>query len=283
MAKYGINIIGDFFQRDHSPRETMWVMIAKGEARTFLETYSELAKTSAQAAGFLNSMGAGYSIRFVDVAGLIASKGIDPAITAVEARKTGVEPAPGGNPPPIKKVAISGVGVFKKDKLIGWLNTKEARGLMWVKNMPMKGVIIIPSPGEPDKKVSIRIRGNNAKIEPEYDGENIRFKVKIRVEGDLVEQQSIENLATPEKIKDLEKLMANDVKKRVNNTIRKCQNLYGTDIFGFGEAFHRKYKKEWREIKDIWNDEFARADIQVEVKAKIREIGIITERPVVSK
>ncbi|MCL5289822.1 MAG: Ger(x)C family spore germination protein, partial [Firmicutes bacterium] len=213
MAKKGTGMVTNFFQRDRQPRENMWVMVAKGEAKDFLETYSDLAKTSAQAAGFLTRMRTGKSVQLREFAEMVASKGVQPAVTAVEVKEAGVTPGPGQEKksPAHKQVELTGVAVFKEDKLIGWLDAYETRGLLWLKGEAIEGVITVPSPGEPDKEVSIRIRRGSTEVTPEYDGEYLWFDVKVEVEGDMVEQQSREDLAKPEKIKALESEMAGEI------------------------------------------------------------------------
>ena len=280
VARKGTGMVTNFFHRDRQPRETMWLMVAKGEAKAFLETYSALAKTSAQAAGFLTRMRTGYSVQLREFAEMLASRGIQPAATAVAVKEAGVTPEPKGQngSSPIKQVVLSGAAVFKEDKLIGWLDTYETRGLLWLKGEAMQGVITVPSPDEPQRLVSIRIRRGRTKVLSEYDGESVRFTVQIKVEGDLMEQQSREDLAKPEKIKTLEKEMAGEVKRRAAVALDKAQGEYGADVFGFGEAFHRQHKKEWRKLKERWDEEFARAEVDLAVEASIRGIGLLTKR-----
>ncbi|MBZ4653979.1 MAG: putative rane protein [Peptococcaceae bacterium] len=280
MARKGTNLVTNFFLRSREPREIMWVLVAKGEAKDFLETYSDLEKTSAQAANLLTRMRTGYSVQLWELAEMLAGKGVQPVVTRVEVKEAGVTPGPGQEmkPPVHKQVEISGVGVFKEEKLIGWLDDYETRALLWLKGEPMEGVITVPDPGEPDKEVSITIRRGSTKVVPEYDGKNLRFAVKVKMEGDMVEQQSRENLAKPEMIKVLEKEMAEEIKKRAFITLEKAQKEYGVDIFGFGDAFHRKYKKAWRELKNRWDTEFAEAEVIIEAEAYVREIGLLSKR-----
>lgn len=93
----------------------------------------------------------------------------------------------------------------------------------------------------------------------------------------MVEQQSREDLAKPEQIKALEKEIAGEIKKRAVVALEKAQGEYGVDIFGFGDVFHRRYKKEWRELKDRWDEEFALARVNIAVEAHVREIGLLTK------
>ncbi|MDH7479640.1 MAG: Ger(x)C family spore germination protein, partial [Syntrophomonadaceae bacterium] len=273
MARRGVGMASNFFKRKAEPRDTMWVMVAKGEAREFLETYSDLTKASAQAMGLLTRMKTGCSVQLREFAEMLASKGIQPTATLVEVKEAGVTPGPGleNISPAHRQVEIAGTAVFREDRMIGWLDAHETRGLLWLKGEAVQGAITVPSPGEPDKQVSIRIQDGKTKVIPEYDGKNLRFKVMLRVEGELVEQQSRENLAKPEMIEALEVEMAGVIRERAEVALKKARDEYGVDIFGFGDAFHRRYKKEWRGLKDRWDEEFARAEVDIAVEARIRK------------
>ncbi|MHB9093271.1 MAG: Ger(x)C family spore germination C-terminal domain-containing protein [Eubacteriales bacterium] len=48
------------------------------------------------------------------------------------------------------------------------------------------------------------------------------------------------------------------------------------DIFGFGAAVSRKYPHEWEKIKDRWIDIYPDLDVELEVKTKLREHGMIS-------
>jgi spore germination protein KC len=253
-------------------------MVARGEARDILQAQPMLAKTSAQAAGFLTRMKTGYNVQIWEFTEMQCSKGVQPVVTEVEVKEFGEPRGPGqGEESPVqKKIELSGVAVFKEDKLIGWLDAHETRGLLWLKGEAKTGAIIVPAPGEPEKGVSIKIRRSSVKIVPEYDGENLWFNVKIYVEGDMVEQQTSQDLAKPEKIKALENAMSEEIKEYTTVTLEKAQWEYGVDIFGFGDAFHRKYKKEWREMKNQWDEEYSRAGVNIAVEAHVRDIGQLT-------
>ncbi|KAF1086724.1 Spore germination protein B3 precursor [Sporotomaculum syntrophicum] len=278
MARQGTSLVTNFFTRFRQPREIMWFMVARGEAKKVLEAQPWLSHTSAQAVGFLTRMETGFSVHLWEYGAMLSNKGVQPVVTAVAVKEVAEARGPGaeGKAPAQQGVELSGVGVFKEDRLIGWLDPNETRGLLWLKGKAQKGAITVPSPGEPEREVSIEIRRSSTKIEPEYDGENLCFNVKIYVEGDMVEQQSRVNLATPEHSNALESAMSEEIKNRCIITLEKAQWEYGVDIFGFGEAFHRKYKKDWLKLQNNWDEEFSRAGVNITVEAHVREIGLLT-------
>ena len=284
IAREGVRDISNFFLRNPQPRETIWVLIARGEARKVLESHSELEKTSAQSLGFLARHRAGFAIMLKDFQMALASRGTNPAAPRVELEAAGEPQGPGMEEHTAhKELAITGTGVFKDDRLVGWLDNSETRGLLWLRGEIEKGVITIPSPGQPDKFISLNIIRSNTRVDPSYDGETISFNVKMTFEGDLLEQQSTEDLTKPEKIEAIERAAAKEVLRKSTAALEKAQGEYGIDVFNFGEAFHRKYKKEWRELKDRWNDEFARAEVHLAVEAYVRRTGLLTKRASVKK
>ena len=48
-------------------------------------------------------------------------------------------------------------------------------------------------------------------------------------------------------------------------------------VFGFGEAVHRKYKKEWKELEPTWDDIYPTIEVSVKVKTSLNEIGDINK------
>lgn len=275
-ARHGVREVVSLFLRSPQPRETMWVMVTEGEAKNLLMSQPGLEKSSAQAIGFLARSKAGYSVELKDFAAMLASKGGEPIASRLGSLKMVTTPSL-GQKTPVEEVRISGVAAFKDDKLTGWLDPAETRGLLWLKGEVGKGVVTVPCPGKPEKQLSLEIIRATTKVIPEYRNNKVSFTVRLMLEGDLEEEQCDENLTKPETIKAIEKELRNDVKQKAELALSKAQDEFKADIFGFGEAFHRAHKKEWRKLKDNWNEEFARAEVRISVKAYLRRTGLLTK------
>ncbi|OPX83511.1 MAG: Spore germination protein A3 precursor [Pelotomaculum sp. PtaB.Bin104] len=270
----------NFFSRAPQPRENMWAMVAKGKAKDILETYSELEKTSAQDIGYLARAKTGYSVTIKDFRVMYYTKGANTIASKVEIVERGV--TPGGpqkeNPTKLKGVALTGTAVFRGKTMVGWLDESETRGLLWLRGEVLKGVISVPSLTIPGRETSINIIRGHTEVKPQYDGESVWFDVKIDVEGDLLEMQ-VEDIMEREVREDVEKEIAREVEERARFTLKKAQGEYGADIFGFGVAFHRRYPKEWKELKDKWDEVFADAGVNITVEAHLRRSGLMSKRP----
>ena len=82
----------------------------------------------------------------------------------------------------------------------------------------------------------------------------------------------------PKEIKKLEEAFNEKLKKDVEGAIKKAQQEFESDIFGFGEFVHDQHPKEWRDMKKDWDEKFKEAEISVSVESRIRRYGEI-KRP----
>ncbi|RJQ28851.1 MAG: Ger(x)C family spore germination protein [Peptococcaceae bacterium] len=284
-ARQGVREVINFFSRSTQFRETTWVGIAHGEAEEVLTSHSALEKTSVQALGFLERMKAGLFVEYKEFIRDLACPGTNPVAPRIELLYRGrhegplMELGPGYH----KEAVLTGTAVFKDDRLVGWLDRSETRGLLWLRNIIKKGAVTVPSLSDPEKKITMEIMRSKTKVEPYYDGEKASFAVQIRVDGTLIEQQDKEVFTDPEMMTALEKNLAADVERKARSVLGKARDEYGVDIFGFGEAFHRKYKKEWPGLKEHWDEEFTRSDVDIAAEVRIRQAGMQARRLSVKK
>ncbi|WP_027365814.1 Ger(x)C family spore germination protein [Desulfotruncus alcoholivorax] len=296
LAAQGLRQAINFFSRSPEFRETTWVFVARGKASDVINSHSQLESTSAQSVGNMARSGAGFPVKLKDLSMMLASYGTNPVLPRIELTPSGNPQGPGmqENIPEADgdnqkatqthaEVTVTGTGVFKDDKLAGWLNLMETRGLLWLRNKMEQGEITINSLKDPGKHISVRVTGAKTKVEPFYDGNNVWFDVKIKMEGDLLEQQSSEKLTESKNYREIEQRVAKEIEQKTRNALDKAQHTYGVDIFSFGQAFHRKYKKDWPAMRNRWNEIFSEAGVSIQVEAKISKTGLTTNRLSIKK
>ncbi|MCG2969066.1 Ger(x)C family spore germination C-terminal domain-containing protein, partial [Escherichia coli] len=78
----------------------------------------------------------------------------------------------------------------------------------------------------------------------------------------------------PAMITELEKKAEHDVQDKMRRAIKRAQNEYQSDIFGFGEVFYRQNVKDWNKMRNRWDEIFA-TDLEVNLKVdvQIRRLG----------
>jgi len=291
IARQGIRKAFNFFTRSPGARETIWVLVARGDAKEVLNSHSQLETTSAQGIGAMIRAGVGIPVMLKDLSLMLAGKGINPVLPRVELTASGTPQGPGmkENIPEAEnepdhgtqthaEMTITGAGVFNDERLVGWLDMMETSGLLWLAGRMKKAEITFPSPNEPGKDFSACIYRSITKIEPFYDGQNIWFDIKMRMDAELWEEQSLEKITEPRIFTAMEESLTRRVEQISRAVLEKAQQDYEVDIFGFGDVWHRKYPRQWPALKDRWNEEFANADVYISVQVHIRRTGLTTNR-----
>lgn len=272
MARTGIASLLDFFDRDPEPRRLAWVLVSKGKASEIIHAKHPQEKIPARAIeGMVESSSVSSMAVKVNLNDLLKSISL-PTTDPITGRIELINSDDGER----KNIKVTGAAVFKTDKLIGFLDCPETRGLNWVLGKVASGIIVVKSPKEESKNVSLEIIRANSKITPEIQDGEVTITVEIKEEGNLAEQMSDVELTNVEMFTILEQRQAQVIKNEIESVLNKAQKEWEVDIFGFGEAVHRKYPREWKELKGKWRDTFPEIKVQVKVDAQLRTGGLST-------
>jgi spore germination protein KC len=264
-AEHGVRPLLDFFIRNREPRETTWIVIAAGKASDLLEVKSGLEKIPAMTLGTLveNSTLTSVTVGVTqqEFVNRLMSKTAAPYASHMEVSEESAE----------KKVRLTGVDVFKDDKLAGTFNQSETRGFLWVIGKVKRGLITVKSPqgGE----TNFEINRASSKIIPDLKSHPIRFKVEIIAESDLDSEDHSLDFSNPRTIKVLEKLETKAIRQEIMVAVEKAKKL-NVDVFGFGEALHRKSAKKWKLLEPHWDTIFPTVQVSLAIRAKIRTVGL---------
>ena len=272
-AKAGILPLLDFLKRDHETRRMNYVLIARGKAKDIVKGEHEQEKISAIAIEGLAKATIARSklpkVNLHELLKTINSKTSDPVVGGIKI----VEKKE--NEKVKKLLELDETAIFKKDKLIGWFDGKKTRGLLWILGEVKSGIIIVKSPKDETKNVSLEIIRASSKLKPEITDGKLSITVEVKEEGNLVEQMSQVDLTKPDTFKELEKKQVAVIEEEISASLSKAQE-WGVDIFKFGEAFHRKFPAEWPELEKNWDEEFPKVEVKVVVEAKLRRTGLST-------
>lgn len=272
-ARAGVIPLLDFLGRDPEVRRLSYIFIAQGKASPILQGVHEqenipshAIEGMAQATKSSSKLPKRNLKDFLGTLNSPTSSSILPGIILLDKNSEGKS---------IKVVALDQTAIFKKDKLIGWFDGKETRGLLWILNEVKSGIIIVNSPKEEGKSVSLEITHSTSKIKPEITDGKLTITVEVKEEGNLAEQMSAVDLTHPDAFQELEIRQAAAIEDEINAALKKAQ-AWGVDIFKFGEEFHRKFPQEWSELEENWEEKFTELEVNVEVVAQLRQVGIAT-------
>jgi spore germination protein KC len=271
-ARQGIQPFADLAARYWETRPRMFVTVARGEALKVLEVEPEVEATLSKeirtlAEQKVQSTGTSYGVILSDFLAWLTSPDRD----AVAAQIKVIPPQEGGKG---KSVLIEGLGVFRDDKLVGWLNKEETTGYLLIAQKITKGKTAIPvKVGE--KVITYFVGISKSKIEPMVTGDKLSFRVTIKTQGEVAESNGIE--LSSEDIEKVEKSAGETIRGLAEKTIEKAKE-YKSDFLGFTEKLHRSNLEEYQKLGEHWREAFSEADVEVVVDAKIIRSGKIGKK-----
>ncbi|MFD0769412.1 Ger(x)C family spore germination protein [Bacillus sp. CGMCC 1.60114] len=258
----GIHEQIDFLLRHPEPRERAYLFVSDGEAADILEFKPSIEPYIGEGLRKLSEMHIGMSTTLKDFEQMVtgdAGVALLPMIKVLK-EKTG---AP-----------ISGTAIFKKDKMIGQIDTKVTRGLLWLRNeVQVTAVTVNPKKGE---SISLDPIRQTTKLLPTIENGKWKILAKITSEGTIVQNGSHLDVMSPNITKKLEKDLETDIKQRMNLSLKQVKKGMNVDAFGFADAFHRKYPKEWEKVKDHWDKVLPQVDVKIAIKTRVRRPGLST-------
>lgn len=284
VAKDGIQNILDYFLRNHEYRTDFYFVIAKNStANEVLGILTPIESVPGFSMYISLKMSeekwaAMKSVRIIELVNSIIADGDNPVLTGIEISQDEISPKSTDilkQSGEYKKLKYTGLGAFNKDKIVGWLDEDESKGYNYITDN-VKNTIEY---ADYDSKVKITYEIINAKSRTKvYFLENkpaIEVKIKIKCNIGIVEGEF--DVSAEENKQVLNKLLASKVKLLCEKALNKAQKELKNDIFGFGEAIHRKYPKTWEKLKDDWNDKFTDLPVNITVEAETKQLGQITK------
>lgn len=270
----------DFINRDAEPRGSMRLLISKGNTAGEILNNPDKVKDQVLSYKIEDTLisqiySAVYPVidvwKFMEELSKEGASTIVPSIVNVEDND--------------KKVfKVYGGYVFKKDKLVGWLNGEESKSTLFIKNEIKKGSIVVDSYMEGIKYTNtLEISGSKTKIKPVYKDNKITLNINVETDVAIAEVDGKKNFIDEKG----RKIVAEDAEKLVetnlNNVIHKVQKEFGSDIFGFSSAIQRDIPKVWKKIQPNWEEEFKKIDTNVQVKINIKGSALMQKTIEVKK
>lgn len=285
LARQGIADAIDFIARDYQLRTDFFLLVAKGgNASEMLDVVTPFEYIPA------NSL---YSSILVSHDRWAATGKVTLQKFIIELKRDGSAPVISGvqlkgkqdqgktvhniqkiNPDTLLQHA--GLAVFKKDRLVGWLEEPPSKAVNYVLNEVDSTEGFVECPGE--GVVGFQVNRTASLIQVSLNAKGMpEFNVKLKVEADLSTVQCSLNLSLPSSVVDIEKRIEDKFNSNISKYIKSIQVQYGSDVFGFGEALHRQYPKLWKKYRDNWGESFKKMKTHVDTTVAVRRIGSIIQ------
>ncbi len=266
LAKKGIHDISDALHRNPLVKTSILMAVVDGKAREVLEVPTE-----------------SYVNQGIFLRNLLekASQEAFLPVTTLHSFEVNTNNA-GRNPVlPVVSVinevdaAITGTGIFAKDKLIDIVGLKETQSLVMLRGIKCEGYIPfqVYKNGELLDKGTLNAK-NSREVEVYRNGSGFKFVVKIKLKCKLFEHTSKSNLSkNTELIEEIEKSVKTEIESNCRQFIQKMQEEFKVDCIDITKYALAKWRKELEPIAD--NSFMEKADIVVDVNVVISGSGDI--------
>lgn len=277
LARGGLEPFIDFAQRSRFVRENIKVLISnKAKASDLLNVtypnghYAGLGIES-QIDNYNRNWGGVPESHLFDIAMNSTSVGKELMLGAVSVIG---ESAESGNMESLKSlkkkaiVKITGAAVFREGKLVGFLPNEDTNMVLLVANRLKRTTYSVPL-RDSNRYAAIRFVQLHASKRVKMVQGRPKITVNIKGIGFIASIDGEIPIDKASGFRDLEKLTGDYLQRRVAAVIKTVQREYRSDLFGFGESLYRRDIRAFRSAADHWNEQFARADVEVRVRIKL--------------
>lgn len=259
LAKNGVRDCLDFFARAPEARMTLYVFVAKGNAKAVFDINPEFEKLpSTELVKILEDQKitahAPIVTEFEFVSAMISktTSAVAPIIRITDE---------GGR----KDLTVEGCAVFKESRMVGEFDAVQTRGLLLVKSQVKTGVMEL---NIMDTTATVEIRQSKAKVTPViFSDGKAQFNVEVNATIGLGDQSGSVNLSDPDNVPAMISAAETAMKGEIQSAVDKSKEL-DADVFGFGEYINRKYPDQWKEMKSKWDELYKNIEVNITVKAK---------------
>ncbi|MGG4046698.1 Ger(x)C family spore germination protein [Paenibacillus favisporus] len=283
--KEGVGEILDFFLRPFESRETMSVLLTKGKASNLLEVLIPLEKISGNAIQRIidqsqKNLSQAQNMRLIDFARMVAS--LDESAMAPELEVSG-DLTKQSSLDALKStrndavIKLGELGVFRKDKLVGWIDQKDSRSVAWLSDRVSSMMVVFPctAKGQENQLLSYRVLKSSTKLEPKLIHGKSVIHAKISATGVIDESGCNLDLKNPGVVRDLERTISKQIGGDVMETWSHLQEM-NVDLAGFMNAIHRKDPSTWRKLMKTKRP-IEEISLRVQVKINIEHTNMITK------
>ncbi|MTI82881.1 MAG: Ger(x)C family spore germination protein [Firmicutes bacterium] len=182
-------------------------------------------------------------------------------------------PREGGN-----KIDLMGTAVFNGGRMVGELTGNETTVMEMINGRFNQGIFSVPDPRVPEEYILLEARAERRPaVEISLEGQVPVINVEISLDAEFLSIQSNIAYERPGAINEVENAFAQILQRDADGLLRKTQEEFSADVFGFGEEARKKFLTwpEWEQYD--WLKVFPQAEVNVNFNINIRRIGLLRE------
>jgi len=259
LAKTATAKVAENLLRFPESRPNQLLFVTKGNAGSFLQAkpvlVSNLFKQIKKQEEIALRTGVSRGVTLLEFCQWLLSPDRDPVLPQIKWNN--------GNQS--NSLLIEGFGVFRSDKLIGWLDKDESTGYLFL-TQDLKDGIMPFEFGYGSQMITYHVGASKHKIKAKWVNGKPVFRITIQTLGAIPETANFQ--ITTKDVSKIEAAAAESVRVKALKSISKARE-YDSDFLGLMQHLHRYEPSAWKEVETDWRKAFRQAEIEVEVQAKV--------------
>jgi spore germination protein KC len=255
----------DFFFRDDEPRLTSRFVVARGEAKSYLNKEPHIEKSVSRLLRNIQRTSNRKSGKTPDVTLLELEVALGSETKTIVVPYAVPEAEMGDAP------VFFGGAVIKNGRMIGRLSPQEVMYYLMLKNEFRSGIITVPC-GEGKRHESLEVMKVKTKIMPAVRRDDLHVKIAMAVQG-TVRELTCSRTDSAGGVERYERKIAEVIEERLRRSIRAYERMKA-DVIGIGNEVYKADPKTWRQWKEDWDERLQRIQYDFDIRVDVINEGL---------
>ncbi|WP_159884716.1 Ger(x)C family spore germination protein [Paenibacillus puerhi] len=262
----GVLDIFDGTPRSPESRMTTYFIITKGNAYELLQATPQFERFPSEAIRELAKSRMVTDLNLKDFALALSMPGSDPVAIhmGVKESSKGLKSS--------KEIEVLGYGQFKRDKLVGIFEEREAAGLTLLRPGSINLSTMLQTEGQ---YFDIKMFDTDTSIKARLKDEQLSFHINIETKAKVLESSKFYDFSQPRKISEIEEKLSAYIRQCIEEAFKRMQEKE-TDSAQLGQYVRDTYPRLWKEkYEKSWPQPLKTAKFDIKVHSELTETGLI--------
>ncbi|WP_178023269.1 Ger(x)C family spore germination protein [uncultured Paenibacillus sp.] len=262
FAKSGIGGAIDVLARFPQNRLTTYVVLSRGPGYKLLDVEAPIEQSPSEMIRELAKSAMKEPISIQSMANTLLTEGSDLAVPVMTTTQSVPQKVGNGQ----SLVKLDGLGVFRDDKLSGYLTAEQTPIALIAMGQALNPKLTVPGGQGPQESATIVFNEIRRKLRPHLEKAGISFDLEVKANGLILEnvtRQDFQHTMMMTLEKHTNEYLAKEMQSVINETLHK----HRSDIFGLSAALNNKYPATWKKIQHRWHDMLP--DIKVRIRTNV--------------
>lgn len=170
------------------------------------------------------------------------------------------------------KVGVTGIAIFRDNKLKGFVKGKEAVALTALLGGKVGESLTIPVPNA-ERDLSLHLEHIKVQSKVAFSKGEPIISFDVKASGLIMDNRAQLDLSDPSMIQKLDKVFAKEIEDTYRSLFERLQKDLRADSAGLGAMIYRKNPKYWKRIEKDWMELYPEQTINWKVSAQITGVG----------